>query len=207
MIEICRTPSKRKSGGFTLIEIMVTYLLLVVGLLGTAYLQTLSIRYGQQEDIRTYVNIIVANVIEQVRSQGIAANPAVNPPGIAVTPLSSREFGQLNLDQAILRTDCSATNVCFLSSPQQDSLLVYFRIEMVDLDASGEFDHYRITAFWSDRQLARGGGSGEQIDAADCTGQNRIWSTSIGLIWATIPSDDPRLCLTSKEWTFEVQPG
>lgn len=220
MAEIRRIPAKRVSGGFTLVEVMVAYLLLVIGLLGTAYLQTLSVQYGQQEDARTYINLAVANMIEQMRSQGIAANPPdgdTDPVKAYTDPLVSTELDQLNeKDKTALQNTCTlgpATRreqtVCFMYFLQQSVPLINMSIDTVDTTQppDGTVDNYRITVFWSDRQMATGGDGGEQISQADCTGQNRIWSGSNTSLWDPVHYPDPGLCLTFQTWIFEIQPG
>ena len=223
MAEIRRIPAKRVSGGFTLVEVMVAYLLLVVGLLGTAYLQTLSVQYGQQEDTRTYINLIVANMIEQMRSQGTAASPPdgnTDPVKAYTDALVGPEFQQLNdkNNTAILQNTCTLgpvtrreQTICFMFFLQQSVPLVNMAIDTVDTTQPPDVtvDNYRIMVFWSDRQMATGGDRGEQISQADCTGQNRIWSGSISItgLWDPVHYPDPGLCLTFQTWIFEIQPG
>jgi len=58
-------------GGFTLLEVMIALLVLSIGLLGLAALQTSALRTGQMADMRTRAVHAAADMVERMR-----ANPA-----------------------------------------------------------------------------------------------------------------------------------
>lgn len=58
-------------GGFTLIEVMVALLVLSIGLLGLAALQTAALRDGQRAELRTRAVQAASDMVERMR-----ANPA-----------------------------------------------------------------------------------------------------------------------------------
>jgi len=60
-----------RHGGFTLLEVMVALLVLSIGLLGLAALQTGGLRTGQQADLRSRAVQATTDMVERMR-----ANPA-----------------------------------------------------------------------------------------------------------------------------------
>ncbi len=213
--------TKKSPDGFTLIEVMVAYLLLAVGLLGAAYLQTLSMQYGQQSDTRTHVNLIVGEMIERMRSNGVSVRtPAglANPDTTSYTDtLDNTEIGSILPRGTVCPADPTTPRgqtICFMRDLITHVPFGNMQIVTVDLDSNSGDDHYRVTVFWSDRQLAVGGDQANRIFQADCTGPNRVWSTPPTPLtslpaptWWSPAYPDPGLCLTSQTWTFDVQPG
>lgn len=61
----------RRCGGFTLFEVMIALLVLSIGLLGLAALQTVALRTGQAADMRTRATHAAVDMLERMR-----ANPA-----------------------------------------------------------------------------------------------------------------------------------
>lgn len=57
----------RRSGGFTLIEVMIAILVLGFGLLGYALLQTMSVRFAQSANHRTQATNLAYELLDRVR--------------------------------------------------------------------------------------------------------------------------------------------
>lgn len=73
-MRVGRTRSlRRKASGFTLIEVMIAVLVLGVGLLGFALLQTMSVRFAQSANQRTQATNLSYEMLDQMRSNRIAA--------------------------------------------------------------------------------------------------------------------------------------
>lgn len=70
----------RHADGFTLIEVLVAILVLAVGLLGFALLQTLSVRMSQSSNYRTQATNLATELLDQMRSNRLSA---ANYPGQA----------------------------------------------------------------------------------------------------------------------------
>jgi type IV pilus assembly protein PilV len=60
-------PGRRQSG-FTLIEVLIALLVLAVGLLGLAMLQTMNVRFTQSANYRTQAINLADTLMDQVRS-------------------------------------------------------------------------------------------------------------------------------------------
>lgn len=73
----------RRQTGMTLIEILVSLLILAIGLLGMAGLQTVSLRNTQSAYQRTQAAILSTDVVERVRAnlQGVEAGSYDNAAG------------------------------------------------------------------------------------------------------------------------------
>lgn len=63
----------RKASGFTLIEVMIAVLVLGIGLLGFALLQTMSVRFAQSANQRTQATNLSYEMLDQMRTNRIAA--------------------------------------------------------------------------------------------------------------------------------------
>lgn len=65
--------STRKMSGFTLIEVMIAILVLGIGLLGFALLQTMSVRFAQSANQRTQATNLAYDLLDQMRSNRLLA--------------------------------------------------------------------------------------------------------------------------------------
>jgi type IV pilus assembly protein PilV len=63
----------RRQSGFTLLEILVSLLLIAIGVLGTAGLQALSLKINQGGQLRSQAVVLGLDFIERVEANNIAA--------------------------------------------------------------------------------------------------------------------------------------
>ena len=70
--------SNSRSGGFTLLEVLVALLVLSLGLLGLAALQTVGIKFNQQSYQRTQATFYAYDILDRMRANRTAAG-TVNP--------------------------------------------------------------------------------------------------------------------------------
>ena len=68
-----RRPGRGKAAGFSLIEVMVAVLVLGVGLLGFALLQTMSVRFTQSANQRTQATNLAYDMLDQMRVNRLGA--------------------------------------------------------------------------------------------------------------------------------------
>ncbi|MEW6330471.1 MAG: type IV pilus modification protein PilV [Pseudomonadota bacterium] len=66
----------RRQSGFTLVEVLVALLILAIGLLGLATLQTVGIKFNQESYLRSQAVLIAYDIIDRIR-----ANPAAKSAG------------------------------------------------------------------------------------------------------------------------------
>ena len=70
--------------GFSLIEVLIALLVLSIGLLGIAGLQTYSLKFNHQSYERTQATILISEMFEK-----ILANPTAAATGTFISPLAS----------------------------------------------------------------------------------------------------------------------
>lgn len=68
-----RRNGARASSGFSLIEVLIALVVLALGLLGFALLQTMNLRYTQGANQRTQATNLAYDLIDQMRANNLAA--------------------------------------------------------------------------------------------------------------------------------------
>ncbi|MGO1540483.1 MAG: type IV pilus modification protein PilV [Luteimonas sp.] len=86
-----RSFRRKAASGFSMIEVLVALLVLALGLLGFALLQTMNLRYTQSADYRTHATNLAYELLDQMR---------VNK--LSVADYESASF----LDAATVGSDC-----------------------------------------------------------------------------------------------------
>ena len=105
----CRRFSRRPCG-FSLIEVLVAILVLAVGLLGYALLQTMTVRLTQSSNQRTQATNLACDMLDQMRANRMAAPQYTGAydgsdehcePGKEVSPAAYRAQWQCRLQRAL----------------------------------------------------------------------------------------------------------
>ncbi len=146
------------SAGFTLLETVVSFLILGVGLLGIAALQGNALRISSQAYLRSQAVIVAYDIFERMRA---------NPAGVAGGYYAPGEI----VEHPARTVDCTASTC----TPQQlalfDMTMWNQSISLVlpsgsgSLGATGE-NEYTVTIYWMDQQNAPADGEDAQ-DASD----------------------------------------
>lgn len=63
-----RVRGRNREAGFSMIEVLVSLLVLALGLLGFALLQTMNLRYTQSADYRTHATNLAYDLLDQMRA-------------------------------------------------------------------------------------------------------------------------------------------
>jgi type IV pilus assembly protein PilV len=83
------THGNRKQSGFTLLEVLIALLVLSIGLLGLAALQTTGLRSNQMASMRTLATQFTYDITDRMRSNPVGVANGEYVVGRAVTPSSS----------------------------------------------------------------------------------------------------------------------
>lgn len=65
--------SNRKSAGFSMIEVLIALVILAIGLLGFALLQTMNLRFTQSANYRTQATNLTYDLLDQMRANRFQA--------------------------------------------------------------------------------------------------------------------------------------
>lgn len=97
-----------RSKGFTLIEVMIAVLVLGIGLLGFALLQTMSVRFAQSANQRTQATNLAYDLLDQMRSNRLlAAQYTTASFGSGTTGTNcTRTVGNVGIDANIAVWQC-----------------------------------------------------------------------------------------------------
>lgn len=106
--------SQHKQKGFSLIEALVAFLILSVGMLGIASLQTMSLKSGHTAALRTVAVMKVEEILESMRS---------NPAAIADYAAGT---GDMGIDNGCSQTTVAAA-ACTSTQMAQDELFRWKR--------------------------------------------------------------------------------
>jgi type IV pilus assembly protein PilV len=160
--------SQHKQKGFSLIEAMVAFLILSVGMLGIASLQTVSLKSGHTAAMRTVAVMKVEEILESIRS---------NPAAIVDYAAGTADMGTDN--------GCSQTTVaaaaCTSTQMAQDELFRWKRslIEALPNNAAttasvvvtppvppATMSLVVVSVNWSERDLDTGGAANKTYSVA-----------------------------------------
>jgi len=203
-------PNHRRPGsGFSLIEVMISLVLLSGGLLGAAYMQTFSVQYGQESYHRSQTMVSASQLMEGMRAMQVAADDTAGNRSQYTAAVSTSEAA----------AGCDPT----LSTPRGD--LICFQEEVarslpygtatVAINAADN-RYFDITVYWADRGLSEQAGFSEAAtddtsvnlnNEADCNAaENRVWSSDGNLLWPFSGNPGPTtdICLVSHSWSVQV---
>ena len=181
-------PGGKHSAGFTLLEVMVTMLILTGSLLSVAYLQTWSLKFSQESFYRSQIISLGNQMIDRMRAARIPPNWDNNYADHPTTGTCDRTDSKPENDVVCFRQDIAA------ALPSGD-----IRIDTVDEDSTLQPDSYKVTVMWSDRGLSQADTSRSDYDPGadnaldtqtECDDAGREWSAGV--------------CLASYSWEVQI---
>lgn len=106
----------RSMRGFSMIEVLIALIVLAVGLLGFALLQTMSLRFAQSANYRTQATNLAYDLLDQMRANRFQAawysgtSGASFNAGDVDASDCSRPVGAVNIPQSIERWQCQVVH-------------------------------------------------------------------------------------------------
>ncbi len=81
-----RSAALGRTGGFSLLEVLIALLILSIGLLGIAGLQVFSLKYNHQSYERTQATVMIYDILDRMRANpnGLASYAATPPTSLSV---------------------------------------------------------------------------------------------------------------------------
>ncbi len=138
---IIRRADRRQAAGFSLIEVLIALVVLALGLLGFALLQTLNLRYTQSANYRTQAANLAYDLLDQMRANRFAAAWYAGPTGASFSPgdvtsrTCSREVGTVTIQHNVTRWQCQ---VFAALGDQAEATVVYNNRDVVVTLSWGE---------------------------------------------------------------------
>jgi len=142
---------QRKQGGFTLLEVLIALLVLSIGLLGLAALQTVGLRSNQMANMRTQATQRAYDMSDRMRANqvGVDAQSYIQSTTDDVPDV------EVNCTTAI----CTATEMVIFD--KANWLAEVVRLPggqgRITRDASGAFVQHTITVFWDEERTGASG--------------------------------------------------
>lgn len=171
------TPRRRGEGGFTLIEVLVALLILAIGLLGLAALQTQGVRFNHDAAVRSQATSLAYDIIDKMRVNRGNADLYVTgsfPAGPYNSDVCAPGDGAADLCCAATSSDSQDELYCWLAGVSNRLPLGQATIAQ---QAAPNDDLFDITMLWLDREPRDFAGT-TRLPASDaeCTARaQRAW--------------------------------
>jgi type IV pilus assembly protein PilV len=181
-----QTPRLERESGFGLIEVLVAMLVLAIGLLGLAALQTQGVRFNHDAMVRTQATALAYDIIEKMRANSLntaagGATAYVSPPDAAAAnfPAPPGPYACVSNGPATPANDLG----CWLNAVEL--ALPLGRATIVRQAADPRF--FDITLMWLDREPRDIGGVTKLAEnAAECNPiPSRLWVAAAGRCFVT----------------------
>ncbi|NOX91889.1 MAG: type IV pilus modification protein PilV [Gammaproteobacteria bacterium] len=147
--------------GFTLIEVLVTLVVLAIGLLGLAGLQASSLKHNNNAYQRTQATFLAYDILDRMR---------VNPMGIEAGSYDAVDTESLPTDPSCVGTSCTpaqlADNDALEWATRLTAALPSGRGVIAGTGANAPFT---ITVMWDDMRTGATGTNCDQTDPDDMT--------------------------------------
>lgn len=139
--------------GFSLLEVMIALIVLAVGLLGLAAMQSFSLRYNNQSYQRSQATAAISDIVDRMR-----ANPAGVRSGAYTLPTTNTPpAAAINCNATACLTASSVANfdmnqwVTFITQPQV--LGPTATAEILSTVAADPVYRYQITVNWQENNV------------------------------------------------------
>lgn len=163
--------SSRKNQGFTLIEVLVSLLIMTLGIVGVLKMQTQSLKSNQRAYFRTHADLLSRDMLARMQANKVAAREGKYKYTADTKPTST--------------TDCQTTECSATQLAEWDLYQWYEQVER-QLPAGsakvenfgGDKNRYLISIRWDDHRTS------QTLDTQNCgneSGKVLCWGTVVQL--------------------------
>ncbi len=148
----------RKAGGFTLLEVLIALLVLSIGLLGLAALQTVSLRACEMANQRTTSTLLATDIVERMRAnpQGVSHGSYLNDAGAATgTPADCNAI------------DCNTAQLAAFDLGQWQAAIARLPGGQGEITRVNGLPLHTITVRWDEQRNAASGQNCPPLDSTD----------------------------------------
>lgn len=179
--------------GFSLIEVLVAMLILAIGLLGLAALQTQGVRFNHDAYVRTSATVLAYDIVDKMRlnrgnkSDYVTANfPLRNSEPAGGYTAEKPPYNCTGADATVASIEVDLA--CWLNGIE---LGLPLGRAFIDQQAEPNDDLFDITVMWLDREPREFGSQTRLAQSqAECEAiTNRVWA------------DPPAQCFVTQTWT------
>ena len=159
-------PNKQIEAGFTLVEIAVAVLILAIGILGVAGMQSVGVRESQNTYFRSQANLLASDLVEKMRANAIESRKGGDSAYLEEDPQSSCSWSASSCDSvSIAEFDLSNWEEAVQNSGLPNAGQAVNFVEGVS-DSDGQIVTaiYDIQVFWDEE---REGEAPEDCEAAN----------------------------------------
>jgi type IV pilus assembly protein PilV len=152
-IAVYSKTNRLRCAGFTLLETMVSFVILGVGLLGIAALQGNALRYNNQAYLRSQAVIVAYDIFERMRANPVGVAGGHYVYGAAESDDALTEFGErqgTNID-CTLRSCTPRQLAVFDMAKWSQSISGLLPSGSGSLGTTGE-NEYTVTIYWMEQQ-------------------------------------------------------
>lgn len=103
----------RHSLGFTLIEVLVSMIILAIGLLGLASLQGISLKNNQDAFLFSQANALAYEMSDRIKANKLGWNPSGTTVSIPTAPTSACATGCNSLANLCTKAEMAASDYCY----------------------------------------------------------------------------------------------
>ena len=148
-----------KTRGFTLLEVLIALLVLSIGLLGLAALQTISLRAGEMANMRTLSTLLATDIVERMR---------VNPLGVTLGDYLTDGAAFTAMPPDCNTSDCNTTQLAAFDLGQWQAAVTRLPGGQGEITRTdGLVPLHTITVRWDEQRNAATGHNCPPLDNAD----------------------------------------
>lgn len=154
-----KTHYRQTMGGFTLIEVLVTLVVLAIGLLGLAGLQASSLKHNNSAYQRTQATFLAYDILDRMRA---------NPRGIDSNAYDNIDTGTLPGDPGCIGTSCAPADLANTDIEQwAASLATALPSGRGTVVGAGANAPFTVRVMWDDERTGATGTGCDPTNTAD----------------------------------------